>query len=350
MAVESEAAEYDSIFTLMEKYDEDEDDDDDGAVKGSNQRWYMDSGRSKHMTGSTDDFLSIKALQGGSVSFDNGKKGYILRETKLNSYQRLSLSPVLMTGEVVLMAKRFKNIYLADFEYLNNGDLTCLSVFVDDAELWHKILGHASFSLLNKLVKKDLVHGLPKSRFKDQKIQVKMSHNIVNIRSDHGTKFENAKFIKFYAEIGISLNFLARRTPLQNSVVERKNRTLENMARTILIDSGVAKGFWAEAINTTCYLINRCIIRSLLNKTPYELLNERKPKLTYMRTFGCKWFALNNGKEVLEKFDAKSDKRIFLGYSPQSKAYKVYKKGLYVLNKAYKVYKKGLYVLKKAYM
>ncbi|XP_070054731.1 uncharacterized protein [Nicotiana tomentosiformis] len=77
------------------------------------------------------------------------------------------------------------------------------------------------------------------------------------------------------------------------------------MARTMLIDSGVPKSFWAEAVNA-CYLINKCMIMSLLNKTLYELINERKPKLTYVRAFGCKCFVLNNGKEALGKFDAKS--------------------------------------------
>ncbi|XP_070009672.1 uncharacterized protein [Nicotiana sylvestris] len=163
MVVESEATKYDSIFALMAKSDEDEDDDDDkGAVKQSVQRWYMDSGYSKHMTGSADDFLSLKTLQRGSVSFCNGKKGYILgvgRAGKtpthsienvyyVNSfkYSLLSVSRKrkkveflsktctvtnLIIGEVVLMTKRFKNMYVANFESLNNGNLTCLSV-VDD--------------------------------------------------------------------------------------------------------------------------------------------------------------------------------------------------------------------------
>ncbi|XP_070042949.1 putative mitochondrial protein AtMg00300 [Nicotiana tabacum] len=76
----------------------------------------------------------------------------------------------LVTGVVVLVAKRFKYIYVVDFESLNSGDLTCMSVVDDDVELWHRRLGHASFSLLNKLVKKDLVRGLPKSKFKDHKV------------------------------------------------------------------------------------------------------------------------------------------------------------------------------------
>nr|XP_009802356.1 PREDICTED: 3'-hydroxy-N-methyl-(S)-coclaurine 4'-O-methyltransferase-like [Nicotiana sylvestris] len=85
------------------------------------------------------------------------------------------------------------------------------------------------------------------------------------------------------------------------------------MARTMLIDNGVVKGFWAEAVNTTCYLVNRCMIMSLLNKTLYELLNEGKLKLTNLRMLGCKCFVLNNSEEALGKFDTKTDEenRVF---------------------------------------
>ncbi|XP_070049622.1 uncharacterized protein [Nicotiana tomentosiformis] len=258
------------------------------AMQKNIQKWYMDSGRSKHMTGSIDDFLSFKALQGGSVSFGNGKKGYIsgverIGKTLTHSienvyygnglrYGLLSVSQIcdkgneveflskthtitnLVTGEVVMLAKRFKNIYVVDFESLHNRDLICPSVVDDDAELWHRRLEHASFSLLNKLVKKDLVHGMPKSRFKDHKVcdacirgkQVRASFKPKN-------KFDNAKLDEFCAENGISHIFSAPRTPQQNGIVERKNRTLQDMARTMLIDSGIAKGFWAEAVNTATW-------------------------------------------------------------------------------------------------
>ncbi|XP_070031240.1 putative mitochondrial protein AtMg00710 [Nicotiana tabacum] len=152
-----------------------------------------------------------------------------------------------------------------------------------------------------------------------------MGYNIVSIRSDHDTEFVNVKFDEFCVENGICHNFSVSRTPQQNGITERKNRTLEDMVRTMLIDSGVPKSFLAKAVNTAFYLINKYMIRSLLDKTPYEFLNGRKPKLNYLRAFGCKCFALNNGKEALE-FDAKSDKGIFLCYSSQSKAYKVYNK------------------------
>ncbi|XP_075111760.1 uncharacterized protein LOC142181948 [Nicotiana tabacum] len=118
----------------------------------------------------------------------------------------------LLTGKVILVAKRDKNIYVADFESLQAGDMRCLKLVNNDAELWHGRLGHTSFSLLNKLIQKDLVRGLSNSRFtrtlvlrtKDEtfevfrafikKIQMKIKLKAVCIRSDHGTECDNAKF------------------------------------------------------------------------------------------------------------------------------------------------------------
>ncbi|XP_060210774.1 uncharacterized protein LOC132637744 [Lycium barbarum] len=177
---------------------------DKARVRGSSQKWFVDSGCSKHMTGRMENFLSLKALKGGSVSFGNGKKGYILGIDKIGktlshaienvyyvkglSYSQLSVSQIcnrgnkveflshvctitnLKIGDVVLTAKRYKNIYAADFGSSDDGDLTCLSTVDDNTELWHKRLGHASFTLLNKLVAKDLVRGLPNVKFKDHKV------------------------------------------------------------------------------------------------------------------------------------------------------------------------------------
>ena len=95
----------------------------------------------------------------------------------------------------------------------------------------------------------------------------------------------------------------------------------------MLIVSSLAKNFWAEALNTSCYIINRCMIRPILNKTPpYELFKERKPNIMHLRIFGCKCYVHNNGKDDLGKFDPRSDEAIFLGYSSHSKAYKVFNK------------------------
>jgi len=110
--------------------------------------------------------------------------------------------------------------------------------------------------------------------------------------------------------------------------VERNNRSLEELARTILNYSTLPKWFWANVVSTVCYVINRALIRPILKKTPYELLNGRKPNISHLKVFGCKCYILNNGKDSLGKFDVKSDKGIFLGYSLTSHAYRVYNKKL----------------------
>ncbi|KAI4351285.1 hypothetical protein L6164_005661 [Bauhinia variegata] len=98
------------------------------------------------------------------------------------------------------------------------------------------------------------------------------------------------------------------------------------MARTMLCENNIVKHFWAEAVNTACYILDRCLIRSILKKTPYELWKGRKPNVSYFLAFGCICYLYNNGKNILGKFDAKSDEGIFLGYSLTSKAYRVYNK------------------------
>ena len=132
-------------------------------------------------------------------------------------------------------------------------------------------------------------------------IQTKLNQVIVGIRSDHGTEFENSKLDQFFMENGISHNFSTPRTPQQNGVVERKNRIWVNIIRTMIIESNLPQSFWAEAVNTTCHVTKRCMIRSLLNKTPYELINSRKRMLSYLWALGCKCFVLNSGKDDLEK-------------------------------------------------
>ena len=138
-----------------------------------------------------------------------------------------------------------------------------------------------------------------------------------------GVSLKILSFKEFFDENGVSHNFSCPRTPQQNGVVERKNKTLQEMARTILSDSNIEKYFWAEAINTSCYILNRISIRKILNKTPYEFWKGRKPNISYFHVFGCTCYILNN-KDILGKFDSKSDKGIFLGYSTSSKAYRVY--------------------------
>jgi hypothetical protein len=135
-----------------------------------------------------------------------------------------------------------------------------------------------------------------------------------DIRSDNGTEFKNASFDEFYLEHEIDQQFFTSRVPQQNGVVERKNRTLVEMARTMLDEHRTPRRFWADAISTACYISNRIFLRSILYLTPFELRFSRKPSVSHFRTFECKYFVLKCGN--LDKFESRSFNDILLGYTP----------------------------------
>ncbi|GKA83678.1 reverse transcriptase domain-containing protein [Tanacetum coccineum] len=127
----------------------------------------------------------------------------------------------------------------------------------------------------------------------------------------------------FCREKGIKREYSVARTPQQNGVAERRNRTLIEAARTMLADSKLPTTFWAEAVSTACYVHNRVLVVKPYNKTPYELFRGFKPALSFMRPFGCSVTILNT-LDSLGKFDRKSDEGFFVGYSLSSKAFRVY--------------------------
>ncbi|KAI3727550.1 hypothetical protein L6452_16166 [Arctium lappa] len=156
-----------------------------------------------------------------------------------------------------------------------------------------------------------------------KKCEVLNGQLVRSIRSDNGTEFRNATLDAFLCNKGISQNFAAVRSPQQNGVVERKNRTLCEAARSMLSESNLPTYFWAEAVNTACFTQNRSIIVKRHNKTSYEVFYGRKPNIGFLHVFGCLCFILND-REQLGKFDPKADEGIFVGYSLFSKAYRVY--------------------------
>ncbi|KAH9671187.1 Integrase catalytic domain-containing protein [Citrus sinensis] len=164
-------------------------------------------------------------------------------------------------------------------------------------------------------------------------VQNEKGYSITCIRSDHGGEFENHAFENFCNDLGIEHQFSSPRTPQQNGVVERKNRSIQEIARIMLNENSLPKYFCAEAVNTACYVLNWVLIRPNLNKTSYELWKDRKPNIGYFKVFGCKCFVLNT-KDNLGKFDPKSDVGIFLGYSNSSKAYRVYNKRTLVVEES----------------
>nr|GEX60098.1 ribonuclease H-like domain-containing protein [Tanacetum cinerariifolium] len=122
---------------------------------------------------------------------------------------------------------------------------------------------------------------------------------------------------------GIKREFSVARTPQQNKVAERKNKTLIEAARTMLANSLLLTTFWAEAINTACYVQNRVLVTKPHNKTPYKLLIGRSPNLDFMRPFGCPVTILNT-LDHLGKSERKADEGFLVGYFVNSKTFRVF--------------------------
>ncbi|WVZ96522.1 hypothetical protein U9M48_042152 [Paspalum notatum var. saurae] len=160
----------------------------------------------------------------------------------------------------------------------------------------------------------------------------KRAQNEFNIQlSDNGRVFDNTNIEEYCDEVGIKHKFSAIYTPQQNGVVERKNRTLITLARSMLDEYSTSKKFWTEAINTACYASNQLYPHRLLDKTPCELLNGRKPNISYFWVFGCKCYIYKK-RQHLGKFQ-----RLVILVSYLSKAYRVFNNATGMVEETYDV-------------
>ncbi|GJY49220.1 retrovirus-related pol polyprotein from transposon TNT 1-94 [Tanacetum coccineum] len=156
-------------------------------------------------------------------------------------------------------------------------------------------------------------------------IQRNLQAQVISVRTDRGTKFLNKTLHAYFKEEGIEHQTSTPRTPEQNGVVERRNRTLVEAARTMLSASKLPLSFWAEAVATACYTQNRSIIISTHGKTAYHIINDRKPSIKHLHIFGCICYITRDGGN-LDKMKEKGDPCVMVGYSTQSKGYRVYNK------------------------
>ncbi|GJY93684.1 putative ribonuclease H-like domain-containing protein [Tanacetum coccineum] len=410
-------------------------------------RGIFDSGCSGHMTGNKDHLDDFEECKGGSVTF-GGSKGYITGKGRirvgnldfdsvsfvkeLGHFNLFSISQicdkqhkVLFTeteclvvspdfkmpdeNQILLKVPRQHNMYSFDMKTpALTKDYACLiaKATSDESKLWHRRLGHINFKNLNKLVKGNLVRGLPSKVFRNdhtcvacqkgkqhkasckaklertiteplhtlhmdlfgptsvksinhasyclvitddctrfswvfflatkdetsgilqnfiRQIENQLNHRVKIIRSDNGTEFKNRDMLEFCGNKGIKQEYSNARTPQQNGVAERMNRTLIEAARTMLADSLLPTTFWAEAVSTACYIFNRVRVTKPQNKTPYELLFGHKELFSYIRTFwGAMLATILDTLSVLGKFDGKCDEGFLVGYSLNSKAFRVY--------------------------
>ncbi|KAH9733812.1 Integrase catalytic domain-containing protein [Citrus sinensis] len=273
------------------------------GLKKKKNKWYLDSGCSRHMTGNYAWFSSFTKIEnGGDVSFGDNSKGKILGIGNVGKVSSTLIENILFVGN------RYGNVYIIDIECAYTLD-KCFSALHYDSWLWHK-----RYASLN-------------------------GKYYTFVIVDDYSRYTWVLFLANKDDALDAFKVLCKRlqndkgTPQQDGVVERKNMSIQEMARTMLNENALPKYFWAEAVNTACYVLNRVLIRPHLNKTSYELWKDKKPNIGYFKVFGCKRFILNT-KDNLGKFDPKSDVSIFLGYSNSSKAYRVYNKRTLVVRES----------------
>ncbi|GJR61334.1 ribonuclease H-like domain-containing protein [Tanacetum coccineum] len=307
----------DKTISVVKGYRETADD----PQKALKNKGIVDSGYSKHMTGNKAYLVEYQDYNGGPIAF-GGSKGYISGKGKIKTgkldfedvcfvkelqhFNLFSVSQmcdkknkVLFTdteclvlspdfklpdeNQVLLRVPRQNNMYSFNLEsIIPTGGLACLiaKATVDESNKWHR-------------------------------------------RCDNGTEFKNRDIIELCGSKGIKKEYSNAGTPQQNRVAKRKNKTLIEAARTMLADSFLPNTFWAEAVSTTCYVLNRVLVTKPQNKTTYELITGKIPIISYIRPFGCHVTILNT-IDHLSKFEEKSDEGFLVGYSINSKAFTVY--------------------------
>ncbi|GJW42344.1 putative ribonuclease H-like domain-containing protein [Tanacetum coccineum] len=325
------------------------------------EKGVIDSGFSRYMTGNKSYLSDYEEIDGGFVAFGGNPKGgkitgkgkirtgkldfedvYFVKELKFNLFsvsqmcdkknsvlftdtECVVLSPdfkLLDESQVLLRVPRKNNMYSVDLKnVVPSGGLTCLfaKATLDESNLWHRRLGHINFKTMNKLVRGNLVRGLPSKNFENNHTCVACQKGKQH-KASCKTKTEMNQFCEMK---GIKREFSVARTPQQNKVPERKNRTLIEAARTMLAGSKLPTTIWAEAVNTACYVQNRVLVIKPHNKIPYELFHGITPILSFIRPFRCPVTILNTLYH-LGKFDGKVDEGFFVGYFVNSKAFRVF--------------------------
>ncbi|GJS62164.1 putative ribonuclease H-like domain-containing protein [Tanacetum coccineum] len=246
------------------------------------------------------DFLIVDAL--GYMTGYNKSLPYSLSRTMMVDLLHLQevLKELLNESQVLLKVPKQNNMYNFDRKNVDpSGGLTCLfaKAIIDESNLWHRRLGHINFKTMNKLVRGNLVRGLPSKLFendhscivcqkgKQHKASCKtmlvssICHPLQMLHMElfGPTSVRSINHKTYYLvstdDYRIKREFSVARTPQQNEVVERKNRTLIEAVRTMLSDSLLPTTFWAKAVNTGCYIQSRVLVTKPHNKTSYELLH-----------------------------------------------------------------------------
>nr|GFA04989.1 ribonuclease H-like domain-containing protein [Tanacetum cinerariifolium] len=253
-----------------------------------------------------------------------------------------------LEGVDLLKGDRSTNLYTINLHEMASASPICLMARASFTKswLWHQRLSHLNFNTINDLARNDLVSGLPKFKYHKEHIcpsfeqgkskrashppkpvpnlrqrlhllhmdlcgpmriasingkliTVLLQSPVIIIRTDNGTEFTNQVLKEYFDTVGISHQMSSIRTPQQNGVVERRNRTLVEAARTMLIFSRAPLFLWAEAIATACVFHSKPLHYSLsIQQTPYELINDRKPDISFLHVFGALCYHKNDREDI----------------------------------------------------
>ncbi|GJV80949.1 putative ribonuclease H-like domain-containing protein [Tanacetum coccineum] len=277
----------------------------------------IDSGCSRHMTGNMSYLTNYEEIDRGYVAFRGNPKGGKSKKSTIKT--------------VLLRVPRKNNMYSVDLKNIvPKGGLTCLfaKATSDESKLWHRRLGHLNFK--TKLKRFRVNCGNPQMDLQDQGVIDSGCSRHITGNMSYLTDYEeiDGGYVAFRrnpkgGKIIGKCTIKTARTPQKIGVAERRNRTLIEAARTMLADFKLPTTFWAEVVNTVCYVQNRVLVVKPHNKTPYELFHHRTPTLSFMRPFRCLVTILNT-IDHLGKFDGKADEGFFVGYSLNSKAFRVF--------------------------
>ncbi|OMO72757.1 hypothetical protein CCACVL1_17615 [Corchorus capsularis] len=356
------------------------------VISKSNKKWLIDSGATNHMVHDKKLFSYLDETYTSKVKIGDGKyldvkgKGNVQVCTPsgtkiildvvyvpLINQNLVSVSQLVDDDYAIVFKGRTCTIYEpAGNKLISVGmkhrcfslawnDPSAYTSSVDDLNLWHQRLGHVNNQSLSNLQKNELVVNLPKFDVDEficeacrlgklcrapfpaksawrASMKLQLVHTDicgpVRTSSLNGRYFilfidDFNRFEEFLAEAGIVHQLTVTFSPQQNAVSERKNRTAMDMARCLLFEKKLPKKFWAEAVNTAVYLLNRLPTKALKNLTPYEGWSGAKPSVTHLKVFGCVCYTwIPNVKRG--KLDEKAQIGVFVGYSIEVKGYRIY--------------------------
>nr|GEU69948.1 retrovirus-related Pol polyprotein from transposon TNT 1-94 [Tanacetum cinerariifolium] len=302
--------------------------------------WIIDLGCSKHMTGNhalltnfVEKFLETVRFGNNDFAVIAGYRDVVIGSMMINKvYYVEGLGHNLFSvgqfcdkglevafrkstcfvqnedGVDLLTGDRSSNLYTIALNEVALNSSSCLLAKASSLQswLWHQRLSHLKFATINNLVKNNLVQGLPKKKFEKDHLCSACEQGKIH-RKHHKSK-------------------TAQENPSESSTLSpARNRTLVEAARTILLFANLPSFLWAEAIVTACFTQNRSIIHKRFDKTPYELMNKRKPNIKFFCVFGCRCYLLNDYEDV-RKLKAKGDIEVFVRYLKEFVAFRIYNK------------------------